>query len=91
MSIHCPLNETTRGTINAESFALIKDTAYLINTARGPIVDEAALITALREGQIAGAGIDVQEVEPPALDNPLYTLPNVILTPHIGWKKYESR
>ena len=63
----------------------------LINTSRGAIVDEPALIRALECGQIAGAGLDVQETEPPADDNPLYTLDNVILTPHMGWKGMETR
>ena len=91
VSLHCPLSPQTRHIINAETLALMKPSAFLINTSRGPLVDEPALIEALKAGRIAGAGLDVQETEPPAEDNPLYTLDNVILTPHMGWKGYETR
>jgi len=91
ITLHCPLTEQTRHIINAETLALMKPTACLINTARGPLVDEKALIAALHEGKIAGAGLDVQETEPPAEDNPLYNMENVILTPHMGWRGLESR
>ena len=80
--VACLLNEQTRHLINAAKLALMKPSAYLINVARGPIVDEAALIAALRAGKIAGAGLDVFEQEPPAPDNPLLTMANVIATPH---------
>jgi phosphoglycerate dehydrogenase-like enzyme len=82
LSVSCPLNEETRHIVNAERLALMKPTAYLINTARGPVVDEVALTRALQEGRIAGAGLDVLEQEPSPADNPLYRLDNVILTPH---------
>lgn len=91
VSLHCPLNPDTRHIIDAEALAKMKPTAFLINTSRGPLVDEAALIAALQSGTIAGAGLDVQETEPPSEGNPLYTLDNVILTPHMGWKGLETR
>ena len=91
LTLHCPLNEDTRHLINKERIALMKPTACIINTARGPLIDEAALIEALQEGRIAGAGLDVQEVEPPTADNPLYDMDNVILTPHMGWRGMETR
>lgn len=82
LSVSCPLNEATRGIVNAERIALMKPTAYLINTARGPIVDQKALTAALRERRIAGAGIDVFEVEPTPADEEILSLDNVIVTPH---------
>lgn len=80
--VACLLNDQTRHLINAANLALMKPSAYLINVARGPIVDEAALIAALQAGRIAGAGLDVFEQEPPVPDNPLLTMENVIATPH---------
>ena len=91
ITIHCPLTPQTRYLIDEKALAMMKPTAFLINTARGAIVDEAALIRALESGQIAGAGLDVQETEPPVEGNPLYTLDNVIITPHMGWKGMETR
>ena len=91
VSLHFPLMPQTRHIINKDTLALMKPTAFIINTARGPLIDEAALIDALKEGRIAGAGLDVQEVEPPAEDNPLYQMENVILTPHMGWRGLETR
>ena len=84
LSLHAPLNEETRHLLNASAFARMKPTAVLINTARGGIVNEADLIDALREGAIAAAGLDVLEQEPPAADNPLLAMENVILTPHVA-------
>ncbi len=80
--IACPLTDETRHLINAENLALMKPTAYFINVARGPIVDESALIEVLKAGKIAGAGLDVTEVEPLDKDSPLWEMDNVILTPH---------
>jgi phosphoglycerate dehydrogenase-like enzyme len=82
LSVSCPLNEETRHIVNAERLALMKPTAYLINTSRGPVVDEPALTRALQQGRIAGAGLDVFEEEPSPAANPLYRMDNVILTPH---------
>lgn len=91
ISIHCPLNEGTRHLINKETLKHVKPTAYIVNTSRGPIINEADLIEALQSRQIAGAGLDVQEVEPTPTDNPLFDMDNVIMTPHIGWRRLESR
>ena len=86
VSVHLKLSDESRGLITGELLRRMKPTAFFINTSRGAIVDEAALVDVLREGQIAGAGLDVFAVEPLAADSPLRTLPNVLLTPHIGWK-----
>ena len=91
VSLHCPLTEETKHIIDAKALKRMKETAFLINTARGALVDEKALIAALVHHDITGAGLDVQEVEPPAMDSPLYTLDNVIITPHMGWKGLETR
>ena len=79
------LSERTRGLVAAPELALMKPHAYLINTSRGPIVDEQALIDALRTGRIAGAGFDVYDIEPLPPDHPLRLLPNVTLSPHLGY------
>jgi phosphoglycerate dehydrogenase-like enzyme len=90
VSLHVVLSERTRGLIGREEFALMKPSAYLVNTARGPIVDEAALIEALRGQRIAGAGLDVFEIEPLPLDHPLRQLDNVVLSPHLGYVTAEN-
>jgi D-3-phosphoglycerate dehydrogenase len=84
LSVHTPLNPRTRHLVNAAALAKMKSSAFIINTARGPIIDEAALVAALQKGEIAGAGLDVFEVEPASHDNPLFAMPNVITTPHHG-------
>jgi phosphoglycerate dehydrogenase-like enzyme len=85
ITIHMPLSERSRGLIGADDLALMRPTAYLINTSRGPIVDEGALVDALRERRIAGAGLDVYDVEPLPVDHVLRALPNTLLLPHIGY------
>lgn len=84
LSLHCPLTEGTRGLIGAPQLARMKPDAILINTARGPVIDEAALVAALQSGRLAAAGLDTYAVEPPDPANPLFALPNVIVTPHIA-------
>ncbi len=91
VSIHCPLTANTKYLIDKEKLEMMKPSAFIINTSRGPIIKETDLIEALKMKVIAGAGLDVQDPEPPKLDNPLFSMPNVILTPHIGWKCFESR
>lgn len=93
LSLHCPLNEDTRGLIGKDELALMKHDAVLINAARGGLVDEVALLEALENKKLGGAGIDVIEQEPPASDYPLLqtNLPNLIVTPHIAWASVESR
>jgi phosphoglycerate dehydrogenase-like enzyme len=90
LSIHVILSDRTRGLVTARELALMKPTAYLINTSRGPIVDEAALIETLRRGRIAGAGLDVFDVEPPPSDHPFRAMGNVTLTPHLGYVTRET-
>lgn len=91
VSLHCPLTESTKHMINKETLKLMKPSAFIINTSRGALIDEAALIEAVKNGKIAGAGLDVQETEPPKETSPLYTMENVLLTPHMGWKGLETR
>ena len=90
ITVHTPLNDETRHLVNARSLGWMKPTAYLVNTSRGGMVDAAALAAALKQRKIAGAAIDVFEVEPPPQDHPLFGLDNVILTPHIGWASEEA-
>lgn len=91
ISLHVPLTQETMHLINEEKLALMKPNALLINTARGPVVDSTALANALKSGTIAGAGIDVFEVEPPvAVDHPLFHAPNTLLTPHIAFATHEA-
>ena len=91
ITLHCPLNDQTKHMINKDTIAKMKPNAVIINTGRGPLINEADLCEALAAKRIAGAGLDVQEVEPPAEDSLLYTLDNVIITPHMGWKGLETR
>ena len=85
VTIHLVLSQRSRGLVGAKELGLMKPTAYIINTSRGPIIDEAALLAALRENKIAGAGLDVFDVEPLPTDHPLRKLDNVVLTPHLGY------
>lgn len=91
ISVHAPLIEATRGMISDEQFDLMKKEAFIINTARGPVIDEKALIRALEAGKIGGAGLDVLEDEPIASDHPLLKMDNVILNPHAAWYSEESQ
>ena len=91
ITLHCPLNEQTKHMINKDTIAKMKSSAVIINTGRGALINEADLCEALVAKRIGGAGLDVQEVEPPVEDSPLYTLDNVIITPHMGWKGLETR
>ncbi len=84
VSIHCPLNQSTRHLFGPDVFAAMKPSAILINTSRGPVIDQAALFTALTTGQIAAAGLDVTDPEPLPADHPLLSLPNCVILPHIG-------
>jgi glycerate dehydrogenase len=91
VSLHCPLTPETQGMVNAARLATMKQTAFLINTGRGPLVVEKDLADALREGRIAGAALDVLSTEPPAEDNPLIEAPQCLITPHIAWAARASR
>ncbi len=91
VSLHCPLNDGTRGIVSREVLGKMKPTALLINTARGAVLDEAALADALNSGRLAGAGLDVMIDEPPKADNPLLTAKNCIITPHIAWASRDAR
>lgn len=91
ISLHCPLTPETKGLVNAARLARMKSSALLINTGRGPLIDEAALAEALNSGRLAGAGLDVLGQEPPAADNPLFQAKNCFITPHIAWATKASR
>ena len=91
LSLHCPLNRSTREMINASSLAKMKEGALLINTGRGPLVNEADVAEALRSGHLGGYGADVMCQEPPAEDNPLFSAPNAYITPHVAWATFEAR
>ena len=91
LSLHCPLTEQTQNLVNKERLALMKKSAILINTSRGPVVNECDLANALNSGQIAAAAVDVLSTEPPAPDNPLLTAKNCFITPHIAWATVAAR
>ncbi|HBP63812.1 MAG TPA: hydroxyacid dehydrogenase [Desulfosporosinus sp.] len=91
ITLHCPLTPDTLHLINKDRLKLMKPSAYIINTSRGSIIKETDLIEALQNGNIAGAALDVQDPEPPQPTNPLFAMDNVIVTPHIGWRRFESR
>jgi len=91
ISLHCPLTPETEKLANAERLAMMKETAFLVNTSRGPLVDDQALADALNAGTIAGAGLDVLTVEPPPTDNPLMKAKNCYITPHIAWATRSAR
>jgi phosphoglycerate dehydrogenase-like enzyme len=90
VTIHVVLSQRSRGLVGAKEFGLMKPSAYIINTSRGPIIDEAAMLTALREKKIAGAGLDVFDIEPLPTDHPLRKLDNVVLTPHLGYVSVQN-
>ncbi|NOS69918.1 MAG: hydroxyacid dehydrogenase [Verrucomicrobia bacterium] len=91
VSLHCPLTPETKHLINAKTLALMKPAALLLNTSRGPLVDEIALASALNNGTIAGAALDVLSVEPPPAENPLLHARNCIITPHNAWGTRAAR
>ena len=91
VSLHCPLTPETEGLVNAKRLALMKRTAFLINTGRGPLIVDADVAAAFNSGSIAGAALDVLSVEPPQQDNPLTTAKNCFATPHIAWATHAAR
>lgn len=91
LTLHCPLTEDTRHIVNARTLSLMKPNALLINTGRGPLVDETALADALNQGRIAGAGLDVLSSEPPSPDHPLFAAKNCVITPHNAWATHAAR
>jgi len=90
VTIHAPLTPETRQMIDEEALSVMKERAVIVNTSRGHIIDEQALVKALKQGAIAGAGLDVLQQEPPTVEEPLLTLDNVIVTPHLAWYSEES-
>lgn len=91
ITLHCPLTADTLHLIDKDKLKLMKPSAFIINTSRGAVIKETDLIDALQNKEIAGAALDVQDPEPPQLTNPLFNMENVIITPHIGWRRFESR
>ena len=91
ISLHCPLNDSTRELINANRLSLMKPTSILINTGRGPLINEQDLANALNNGTIYAAGVDVLSQEPPRADNPLLSARNCYITPHIAWASTAAR
>ena len=91
ISLHCPLTAATKEIVNSQRLGLMKPTSFLINTSRGPLIDEGALADALNSGKIAGAGLDVMSVEPPPVDHPLYRAKNCLITPHYAWATKAAR
>jgi phosphoglycerate dehydrogenase-like enzyme len=90
ITLHVVLSDRSRGIVGAEDLARMKPTAFLVNTSRGPLVDQDALISALKEGRIAGAGLDVFDIEPLPADHPILSAPNTLLTPHLGYSTEEN-
>jgi glycerate dehydrogenase len=91
VSLHCPLTKETEGIINTDRLKLMKPSSLLVNTARGPLIDEKDLAEALNKGRLAGAALDVLSVEPPPTDNPLLFAKNCIITPHVAWASLSAR
>jgi D-3-phosphoglycerate dehydrogenase len=90
VTIHVVLSQRTRGLVGAKELGLMKPSAYIINTSRGPIIEEAALLAALRDKKIGGAGLDVFDIEPLPIDHPLRKMDNVVLTPHLGYVSIQN-
>ena len=91
ISLHCSLNENSKGMINREFLSCMKTSAFLLNTSRGPLIDEASLAEALNSDRLAGAAVDVASVEPITVDNPLLNARNCVVTPHMAWSSLAAR